>query len=137
MNKGYIADFDYFSVTHPTEAQELIEVARHYSPESFGLFEADCGWMPWMEDFTDAEDGEPASEREAENIRSILQGAFRAAQGLDALETLTLQAGYCCGYDVYINSGDLLRGCSSTGRYYWLIPTVGLIFDDGELRLFS
>ena len=137
MNKGYIADFKFFCISHPSAAAELIEDARHYSPESFGLFEADCGWMPWMEDFTDAEDGEPTSEREAENIRSILQGAFRSAQGLDSLELLTLRAGYRCGYDAYINSGGLLRGYSSTGRYYWCIPSFGLIFDDGELLLFS
>ena len=52
----------------------LIERAK--SNETFKDFQIDIGWESWMDDFTDAEDGEPASESESDVIDNILRQAW-------------------------------------------------------------
>lgn len=56
--------------------RHLESVAARYREDDFRLFEDELGWEDWMEEFTEAEDGEPISEREAEAIHKIVRKAW-------------------------------------------------------------
>lgn len=56
--------------------RHLEAVATRYDEGDFQLFEAELGWEDWMEDFTEAEDGESITEREAEAIHKIVRKAW-------------------------------------------------------------
>lgn len=86
-----------------------------------------------MDDYTEAEDGEPADESEIAVIDGICRAAFAEAWGLAALEELMInQSGSIYDPAAAVAAGSLFRGYSSKGRYYWLAPGSGIIFDNGE-----
>ena len=58
-------------------AERLISRAKKYS--EFELFSAELGWEDWMEDFTEAEEGEEFTEAEGMEIDGILKEIFRKA----------------------------------------------------------
>ena len=135
MTDRFNLDFEAFKARCPEEAQSLIASARCYpdpSDKTCELFLAELGWADWMEDYTEAEDGEPADEREIAVIDGISRAAFAEAWGLAALEELMIiQSGSI--YDpADAAAGSLVRGYSSHGRDYWLAPGVVIVFDDGE-----
>lgn len=62
-----------------TERERLLNVAKNYEEHELQLFIAETGWEDWMNEYTEAEDGEPISEWEAAEIDRILEGIFREA----------------------------------------------------------
>lgn len=58
---------------------DLIEEAKEYATDEFYDFVADVGWEDWMCDFTEAQDGEPITEEEAEEIDKVLKKLFDIA----------------------------------------------------------
>lgn len=60
--------------------EKLIERAKGYAADELELFQAELGWQDWMEDFTDAADGEEITEQESAVIDEITEAAFNAAQ---------------------------------------------------------
>lgn len=136
MTDRFKPDFEAFKARCPEEARSLIASARCYpdpSDKTYELFLAELGWADWMEDYTDAEDGEPADEREIAVIDGISRAAFAEAWGLAALEELMIiESGSIYDPAGPVADGSLIRGYSSKGRYYWLAPGVVIVFDDGE-----
>lgn len=59
--------------------EKLIKEAKKYEAYDFNLFVAEIGWEDWMNEFTDAEDGDPISEKESEEIDKILKQIFESA----------------------------------------------------------
>ena len=57
----------------------LITEAKKYDAEDYNLFESELGWEDWMNDFTESEDGEEASESEINNINNELKKIFKEA----------------------------------------------------------
>lgn len=57
----------------------LIEEAKKYDSSDIELYKAEIGWEDWMEDFTDASDGECISEAECTLIEKVLDEAFDMA----------------------------------------------------------
>ncbi len=51
----------------------------HYSQDELDLFKAEYGWVDWMNDYTDAEEGEEISETESREIDAILEEGFKMA----------------------------------------------------------
>ena len=56
--------------------RRLEAIAARYTEDEFRRYEDELGWQSWMEEFTDAEDGEPCSERELEEIHKIVIKAW-------------------------------------------------------------
>ena len=54
-----------------TENEIKQEMAK-YKPEQLELYLAEAGWQEWMEDYTEAEDGQPITESEHKEIDEIL-----------------------------------------------------------------
>ena len=63
--------------------KELIKQAKKYKDGEFNLFTAELGWEDWMNEYTKAEDGEPASEAECKVIDEILQDIWEEAHPED------------------------------------------------------
>ena len=61
----------------------IVAIASSYEANEYSLFEAEYGWKDWMNDFTEAEEGEPCSEAEIERINVILQECFDEAHQED------------------------------------------------------
>lgn len=57
----------------------LIEEAKKYGKDELCLYQAELGWQDWMNDFTEADEGEPISEAESKEIDKITEEAFNAA----------------------------------------------------------
>ena len=64
--------------------RQLVQLAESYQArrESYSLFESEIGWQDWMSNFTDAKDGEPITEREAERINAVLRQAWQEAESI-------------------------------------------------------
>jgi hypothetical protein len=58
---------------------QLIEEARRYDAEELNLYQAELGWQDWMNDFTEADDGEEFTEAEGKVIDEITEQIFRLA----------------------------------------------------------
>lgn len=56
----------------------LVEEVKKYSKDEFQLFCDEYGWADWMNEFTEAKDGEPISELECKEIDKILKEAFNS-----------------------------------------------------------
>jgi hypothetical protein len=62
------------------DRNRLVKMAEEYSENEFERFVAEVGWEDWMEDFTDAADGEPITDcREIENINDVLKQVWNKA----------------------------------------------------------
>lgn len=61
------------------ERERLLKVAARYNPEELQLFIDETGWEDWMNDYTEAEEGEPISDRECNEIDEILTKIFNEA----------------------------------------------------------
>lgn len=59
--------------------EELIAEAKKYEVGQLDLFLAEIGWQDWMNDYTEAADGEPISDKEGEAIDAILTDIFNEA----------------------------------------------------------
>jgi hypothetical protein len=44
---------------------------RKYQPNEFKIYVDDVGWEDWMNEYTDAEDGEPINEDDNRKIEKI------------------------------------------------------------------
>lgn len=64
-----IGSLDFLSTE---DKEKLLNSAKGYADDEFELFKAETGWEDWMNEFTDAEDGEPCSERELKEIDKVL-----------------------------------------------------------------
>lgn len=62
-----------------TERERLLEVAKHYADDELELFIAETGWENWMNEYTEAEDGEPINDSECEEINKLLEDIFNEA----------------------------------------------------------
>lgn len=64
------------------DAEALINEALKYvdAEEEFETFKAEIGWLDWMNDFTDAADGEEATEEECKVIENVLEDAWTEAE---------------------------------------------------------
>lgn len=62
-----------------TERERLTEVAKNYEVDELELFIAETGWEDWMNEFTEAAEGEPIAERETTEIDAILTAIFNDA----------------------------------------------------------
>lgn len=51
---------------------EIKAMMANYSKDDFELFCAEYGWADWMNDYTDAKEDEPITEREAKEIDDVL-----------------------------------------------------------------
>lgn len=65
------------------EREKLLDQAKKYSENEYDLFVVELGWEDWMEEFTEAEDGECCSERECEIIEEILKQAWKQTHTLE------------------------------------------------------
>lgn len=54
-------------------------INSHYQEDEFELFKAEYGWEDWMNDYTEAEEDEPITEQEQEEIEEILKEGFEMA----------------------------------------------------------
>ena len=67
------------------DAVELINWTRKNDPNNaeketiFETFTVNAGWQPWMEEYTEAEDGEAITEEEGNKIENKLRNVFDAA----------------------------------------------------------
>lgn len=61
------------------ERERLLKVAARYAEDELQLFINEIGWEDWMNDYTEAEEGEPASDRECRIIDEILADIFNEA----------------------------------------------------------
>lgn len=50
---------------------KIKESMAKYNEEHFELYKAEAGWEDWMEEYTEAEDGEECTERELKEIEKI------------------------------------------------------------------
>lgn len=57
----------------------LIEVAKRYNEDELQRFQDELGWEDWMNEFTEAGDGEEFTEAEGLLIDSITEEIFRTA----------------------------------------------------------
>lgn len=57
----------------------IIQTARNYDDNEYERFLAECGWQPWMENYTTADDGEMCSEREVKEIEEIQRELWEVA----------------------------------------------------------
>ena len=55
---------------------KLIADAKKYGYDNYKLFESEIGWQDWMNEFTNAADGEEASESEITEINNELMEIF-------------------------------------------------------------
>lgn len=55
---------------------KLLEEAKKYCYDNYRLFEAEIGWQDWMNEYTNAADGEEASESEIAEIHDELMEIF-------------------------------------------------------------
>lgn len=67
-----------YRLTEETK-ERLINEAKKYSQDEFRLFADELGWEDWMEDFTEADDGDEFTEAEADEINKILKEIFEKA----------------------------------------------------------
>lgn len=56
--------------------EKLRAIAAGYAADEYQRFEDELGWQPWMEDFTDAADGEVCTVGEIEAINQVLRRAW-------------------------------------------------------------
>lgn len=61
------------------ERERLLKVAAGYKPEELQLFIDETGWEDWMNDYTEAEEGDPISDRDCSAIDEILTEIFNEA----------------------------------------------------------
>lgn len=61
------------------EKERLMKEAKKYAADDLDLFIAETGWEDWMNEYTDAEDGEPISDEEGKKIDKILISIFEKA----------------------------------------------------------
>ena len=61
-----VADLAY--IARSTREREIKNASKYVD---FELYKAEAGWQDWMEDFTEADDGEECSERELELIEEM------------------------------------------------------------------
>lgn len=59
--------------------EKLVAEAKNYEMDQLNLFIAEIGWQDWMNDYTDAADGEPITDREQQAIDRILTDIFNEA----------------------------------------------------------
>lgn len=57
----------------------LIAEAKKYGADEFELFTAELGWQDWMNAYTEAEEGEEITEKEASEIDKDLKAIFKEA----------------------------------------------------------
>lgn len=62
--------------------EELVEIAREAQKQGLTVddWADNCGWMDWMEEFTEEEDGEPITEAENAAIDKIMNEAWSEAE---------------------------------------------------------
>ncbi|MBP3921388.1 MAG: hypothetical protein J6D27_00280 [Ruminiclostridium sp.] len=71
-----------------TETRErLIRIAQNYDKEQLNLFQGELGWEEWMEQFTEAADGEPITEAESDVIDGITAEIFATAHKEEVAES--------------------------------------------------
>ena len=56
--------------------ERLIAEAKKYNFDELELFQAELGWQDWMNDYTNAEDGEEITDAESNLIDDITRQAF-------------------------------------------------------------
>ena len=59
--------------------ERLIAEAKKYNADGLKLFQAELGWEDWMNEFTDAAEGEEITEVESDEIDSITAEIFENA----------------------------------------------------------
>lgn len=57
----------------------LIDEAKKYDINEYNRFTDELGWEDWMNEYTEAEDGEEFTEAEGEAIEQELRAIFREA----------------------------------------------------------
>ena len=50
---------------------EILEAMKKYPEDQFELYKAEAGWQDWMNEYTEANEEDPASEREIKEIEKI------------------------------------------------------------------
>ena len=50
--------------------EQAMEDMRRYNEDDFHLYVCEAGWESWMEEYTEAEDGEECTEREIKAIEN-------------------------------------------------------------------
>ena len=79
------------------------EDMKGYNPEQFELYVDNAGWESWMEEYTDAQDGEECTEREIKEIKSIQKEMWEDVQNvkldMNKIEIYAQQS-----FDAIINS---------------------------------
>ena len=63
------------------EILKLMEDAEMYKNDELELYKAETGWQDWMENFTNAPEGEQFSQSEGELIDGILTEVFKFVHG--------------------------------------------------------
>lgn len=61
------------------ERKRLLRAAKNYAEDELQLFIEDTDWQDWMNEYTEAEDGEQISEQECKKIDEILTKIFNEA----------------------------------------------------------
>ena len=59
--------------------ERLITEAKKYGADQLELFQAELGWEDWMNEFTEAADGEEITETESAEIDEITKEIFEEA----------------------------------------------------------
>lgn len=59
--------------------KNLRKTAARYSADEYQRFEDELGWKPWMEQFTEAGDGEVCTPAEIEGINNVIHRAWHDA----------------------------------------------------------
>jgi len=69
---------NYSNMTENEIKEKIKEevVKGGYSEEEFDLYSGEAGWQDWMNDYTEADDGEECSESELAEITKIQKEAF-------------------------------------------------------------
>ena len=68
-------------MTRAEELDHIVEAVKKggYSRDEFNQFAAEYGWQDWMNDYTEAADGDPITEAESREIDKILEQGFKMA----------------------------------------------------------
>ena len=57
----------------------IITDAKKYTIDEYELWQAEHGWQDWMNEYTEAEEGEPATDKEIEIMNKIMRECWDIA----------------------------------------------------------
>ena len=97
------------------EMQKVIEAAKAYADDEQRRFKDEYGWADWMNQYTEAGDGEEPTEAEMDGIDKVLDEAWERSRGIDGYR---MNEGRNAGYHYIFSdreSGEVLLEGDVTG----------------------